>query len=450
MTKSSTEESLCCCEYRNEDGARSHILGCFCDCEALDQAFDRCITCRPIPKQLSERMWRTIADRCRIPGLSGSGAIRVKIDVVVPIVTVPISLCLGTINFYMTIFVLASMPIFMFLFYRSWRTQHNRVRTKFFYAWAMTSVLFTILIYHAFVLSFREVFLWEQMLLVTSIGIMFFALTFVRKDPGIIKPASPDTVTPSNQHLSSSQDQKDAASQKDSKDDYSKTISEHVLGNFLLSNMGFDKESFKANYQAQTAPSMPEQKVTWVDSRPIKDNQLVTWCDKCCLVKPPRAGHCHVCQACILNRDHHCVWVDNCIGAHNHRSFLVAILLFVFTGFYGAHLTLTTICTPEMYYDWFLLPNDCRYVYADFSTALCFVCACYAILGSSIMCVALLLQLLLISQNITSQELHMAAVRGMTVLGLYARGNIHDRGCLWNWLEFIRLKTRRTSPQIPF
>lgn len=215
-------------------------------------------------------MWRTIADRCRIPGLSGSGAIKVKVDVVVPIVTVPISLCLGTINFYMTILVLASMPIFMFLFYRSWRTQHNRVRTKFFYSWAMTSVLFTIFVYHALVLAFREVLLWEQMLLVTAIGLMFFCLTFVRRDPGIIKPGSANTVTPSNLQQSSYQDQGDAANQKDLKDNYSKTISEHALGNFLLSNMGFDKESFKANYEAQTAPMMPEQEVTWVDSRPIK------------------------------------------------------------------------------------------------------------------------------------------------------------------------------------
>ena len=35
------EESLCCCEYINMDGQRTHMLACCCDCEAVDQAFDK-------------------------------------------------------------------------------------------------------------------------------------------------------------------------------------------------------------------------------------------------------------------------------------------------------------------------------------------------------------------------------------------------------------------------
>lgn len=35
------EEGLCCCEYVNSRGERSHVAACCCDCEDLDDIFDR-------------------------------------------------------------------------------------------------------------------------------------------------------------------------------------------------------------------------------------------------------------------------------------------------------------------------------------------------------------------------------------------------------------------------
>jgi len=57
--------------------------------------------------------------------------------------------------------------------------------------------------------------------------------------------------------------------------------------------------------------------------------------------------------------------LDQCIGLRNHRAFIATIILFLFTSIYGLHLSLTTICTPIMVLDFFLLPVDCRYVYSD-------------------------------------------------------------------------------------
>ncbi|CAA7060106.1 unnamed protein product [Microthlaspi erraticum] len=49
----------------------------------------------------------------------------------------------------------------------------------------------------------------------------------------------------------------------------------------------------------------------------------VRYCRKCNQYKPPRSHHCSVCGRCILKMDHHCVWVVNCVGAMNYKSFLL-------------------------------------------------------------------------------------------------------------------------------
>lgn len=44
---------------------------------------------------------------------------------------------------------------------------------------------------------------------------------------------------------------------------------------------------------------------------------LTKTCKKCNSVKPPASHHCGVCQRCIARMDHHCPWVNNCVGFKN-------------------------------------------------------------------------------------------------------------------------------------
>lgn len=48
----------------------------------------------------------------------------------------------------------------------------------------------------------------------------------------------------------------------------------------------------------------------------------VTSCDRCRWPKPHLARHCTTCRRCVLRMDHHCDWLDSCVGKLNYRFFL--------------------------------------------------------------------------------------------------------------------------------
>ncbi|KAH9527096.1 mitochondrial chaperone, variant 2 [Dermatophagoides farinae] len=47
-----------------------------------------------------------------------------------------------------------------------------------------------------------------------------------------------------------------------------------------------------------------------------------TYCKHCHHYRPPGAHHCHICRHCILRMDHHCPWINNCVGQYNQKYFL--------------------------------------------------------------------------------------------------------------------------------
>ncbi|XP_071454968.1 palmitoyltransferase ZDHHC3 [Hetaerina americana] len=52
--------------------------------------------------------------------------------------------------------------------------------------------------------------------------------------------------------------------------------------------------------------------------------QLEDWevCTRCETYRPPRAHHCRICKRCIRKMDHHCPWINNCVGEQNQKYFI--------------------------------------------------------------------------------------------------------------------------------
>ncbi|KDO26340.1 hypothetical protein SPRG_08413 [Saprolegnia parasitica CBS 223.65] len=51
----------------------------------------------------------------------------------------------------------------------------------------------------------------------------------------------------------------------------------------------------------------------------------VRLCHTCCVEKPIGSKHCRFCKTCILRFDHHCPFINNCVGQRNYTFFLLYV-----------------------------------------------------------------------------------------------------------------------------
>ncbi|KAM9976049.1 hypothetical protein ACTFIR_009890 [Dictyostelium discoideum] len=68
---------------------------------------------------------------------------------------------------------------------------------------------------------------------------------------------------------------------------------------------------------------------------------------------PARSKHCRVCDRCVGRFDHHCPWINNCVGENNLRYFLLFVFSTSMLCMYGAYL-----CGFSMYS--FMKINDVK------------------------------------------------------------------------------------------
>ncbi|KAL8337614.1 hypothetical protein RB598_006492 [Gaeumannomyces tritici] len=66
-------------------------------------------------------------------------------------------------------------------------------------------------------------------------------------------------------------------------------------------------------------------------------------CRTCGLLKPPRSKHCSVCKRCVARMDHHCIFINGCVGAGNVHWFLLLLLSTAVLTLWGGTLALSLV-----------------------------------------------------------------------------------------------------------
>ncbi|XP_050684214.1 palmitoyltransferase ZDHHC16 isoform X2 [Leptidea sinapis] len=89
-----------------------------------------------------------------------------------------------------------------------------------------------------------------------------------------------------------------------------------IVGNWLLINI-----LFHYYMGVVTSPGHPPHGAMIAEAASI--------CKKCISPKPPRTHHCSVCDKCVLGMDHHCPWLNNCVGYFNARYFFLYMVYMV-------------------------------------------------------------------------------------------------------------------------
>ncbi|NXN97218.1 ZDH12 palmitoyltransferase, partial [Rhinopomastus cyanomelas] len=74
-------------------------------------------------------------------------------------------------------------------------------------------------------------------------------------------------------------------------------------------------------------------------------------CGYCMVKQPMRAKHCQQCQHCVRRYDHHCPWIENCVGEKNHPLFIAYLSVQLIVLLWGGHIAWSGLYFDQSW-DW--------------------------------------------------------------------------------------------------
>uniref|UniRef100_A0A3P9JA55 Palmitoyltransferase n=1 Tax=Oryzias latipes TaxID=8090 RepID=A0A3P9JA55_ORYLA len=372
------DDPMCCCD------CDIFWSRCCCDCDSLDQAFNRWLKKKSHTSGFQSPVFGAVIDN-------------LEISMIPALLLLPLLLRIAALHFLLGITILTALPGLVLWYY--YATHRKKRRTLFFLTLALYSLGYLYYLFITEILPRGDVSQLQVCVVTAGMILTIVSLIHTKRGPGFVTASLYEA---SNR-------------KKKIKEDF--TYLEKCL-------------------QPAASCSMTSSKLLKKEEAPSTKWSL---CPVCKIIRPPRAGHCRSCGACVLRLDHHCIWINSCVGQANHRSFLLTLCVFVLTAVYGISLVLRSLC-PRQYLMTALF--YCPGVYSQSSTALCFTCSWYSSIITGGLLYLLLAQILNISFNVTEREVQQALrskkdQRG--VLGLRIHSGEHSRGFFQNWVEFLTM-----------
>uniref|UniRef100_W5KYQ9 Palmitoyltransferase n=1 Tax=Astyanax mexicanus TaxID=7994 RepID=W5KYQ9_ASTMX len=174
---------------------------------------------------------------------------------------------------------------------------------------------------------------------------------------------------------------------------------------------------------SDTQPSLEDDELE--EMIPNSDvSQRQRRCGYCFLLQPMRARHCKECKQCVRRYDHHCPWIENCVGERNHRWFLLYLCVQLLAVSWGLQTAWSGITLVSSWREW-LIQN-------------CFLLGALGVTGVFSVVVVLLLciHLYLAAVNTTTWEF-MSRHRISYLKTCDSEENPFDRGLICNLWDFF-------------
>ena len=102
----------------------------------------------------------------------------------------------------------------------------------------------------------------------------------------------------------------------------------YLIVGLILSDLVF----FTLVWNDKSSYIYGNKSIEFIDLLEIFDAESL--CPFCEVIRLPRSRHCNICNRCVERYDHHCPWVNNCIGKTNHLPFyihLILLLIYILT-----------------------------------------------------------------------------------------------------------------------
>ncbi|XP_077002757.1 palmitoyltransferase ZDHHC12 isoform X2 [Tamandua tetradactyla] len=144
-------------------------------------------------------------------------------------------------------------------------------------------------------------------------------------------------------------------------------------------------------------------------------------CRYCLVLQPLRARHCRECRRCVCRYDHHCPWMENCVGERNHPLFVAYLALQLVVLLWGLNLAWSGL---RFFQPWGLWLQSSGLLFATFLLLSLFSLVAGLLLAS---------HLYLVASNTTTWEF----ISSHRIAYLRQRsGNPFDRGLTRNLAHF--------------